>query len=348
MFTKIALNNFTAFHSLEMSFSSGINVFIGENGTGKTHILKVLYSSADITNSRNQNWAQKLVRVFLPTDERIGRLVRRKVGTGSGTVEVFRLAKGKEISIKQSLSTRKSSADKVDKPKYLQNWLDNPLTSVFIPVKEMLANAPGFKSLYESKMIHFEEVYADIISKALMPPPLGPADGFRRKIGNILKTAIDGRVSVQNEQFYLSNRDGNLEFPLLAEGFRKLGLLWTLVQNGVLAGGSVLFWDEPEANLNPKLTATLIEVLLELQRSGVQIFLSTHNELVAKWIDLLSKPEDKKQIKYHVLYRDAADNGEIKLNSFDRYDDVNPNPLEEAYINVINKEIDDKVGGLGK
>ncbi len=348
MFTKISFKKFTAFDSLDIEFSPGINVFIGENGTGKTHILKVLYSSADITVARNMSWAHKMVRVFLPANERIGRLVKRGVGTQSGSVEVSRLADGKEISLKQKLNNRKISADNVDKPKYMQTWLENPLTSVFIPVKEMLANAPGFKSLYESRMIHFEEVYADIITKALMPPPLGPADGFRRKIGKILRKAIDGSVTVQNEQFYLRNKDGNLEFTLLAEGFRKLGLLWTLVQNGVLANGSVLFWDEPEANLNPKLTATLIEVLLELQRSGVQIFLSTHNELVAKWIDLLSKPEDKKQIKYHVLYRDEDDDRKIKVNSFDRYDDVSPNPLEEAYVKVINKAIESKMGGLGR
>lgn len=348
MFTRVTFENFTAFSSLDISFSSGINVLIGENGTGKTHILKVLYSSSDITSGINKNWAQKLVRVFLPTDERIGRLVKRGVGTRSGYIEVFRNTSEKQLRLKQNLHNRNVSAEKVEKPKQLQEWLNNPIESVFIPVKEMLANAPGFKSLYESRSIHFEEVYADIISKALMPPLRGPADKFRRKIAKILRNAIDGRVSVQNEQFYLSNRDGNLEFTLLAEGFRKLGLLWTLVQNGVLASGSVLFWDEPEANLNPKLTATLIKVLLELQRYGVQIFLSTHNEFVAKWIDLLSNPDDKKQIRYHVLYRDENNDWEVSTNSFDRYDDLSPNPLEEAYINIISEDIENKTGGLGR
>ncbi|NLK49084.1 MAG: AAA family ATPase, partial [Candidatus Cloacimonetes bacterium] len=215
------------------------------------------------------------------------------------------------------------------------------------PVKEMLANAPGFKSLYESRLIHFEEVYADIISKALIPPLIGSVDEFGEKIGTILRKAIDGETTVRNEQFFLKNRDGNLEFTLLAEGFRKLGLLWILIQNGVLANGTVLFWDEPEANLNPKLTATLIEVILQLQRSGVQVFLSTHNDLVAKWIDLLSEKEDKEHIKYHVLYRDA-ENREIKTNSFENYDDVNPNPLEEAYISILHEEIERKTKGLGK
>ena len=40
MLTKIHLENFTAFKNLDVEFSPGINVFIGANGTGKTHIMK--------------------------------------------------------------------------------------------------------------------------------------------------------------------------------------------------------------------------------------------------------------------------------------------------------------------
>ncbi|NLK49135.1 MAG: AAA family ATPase, partial [Candidatus Cloacimonetes bacterium] len=168
MFTKVAIKNFTAFDSLEMSFSPGINVLIGENGTGKTHILKALYSSADITSGRITNWAQKIMRVYLPSEENIGRLIKRGSGVRTGSVEVFRMVGGKELSLKLSFDSTIVSADDVGKPKSLQKWLDSRLASVFIPVKEMLANAPGFKSLYESRLIHFEEVYADIISKALI------------------------------------------------------------------------------------------------------------------------------------------------------------------------------------
>ena len=50
-----------------------------------------------------------------------------------------------------------------------------------------------------------------------------------------------------------------LEFTLLAEGMRKLGLIWLLIQNGTLGNSSVLFWDEPETNLNPKLYGDVIE-----------------------------------------------------------------------------------------
>ncbi|MGV8984286.1 AAA family ATPase, partial [Clostridium sp.] len=34
---KVYLENFTVFEEEEIAFSNGINVIIGENGTGKTH-----------------------------------------------------------------------------------------------------------------------------------------------------------------------------------------------------------------------------------------------------------------------------------------------------------------------
>ena len=41
MIEKIEIKNFTAFDELKIDFVPGVNLFIGENGTGKTHILKL-------------------------------------------------------------------------------------------------------------------------------------------------------------------------------------------------------------------------------------------------------------------------------------------------------------------
>ena len=41
----ITIDNFTVFKKLKIEFCSGINILIGENGTGKTHLLKLLYAA---------------------------------------------------------------------------------------------------------------------------------------------------------------------------------------------------------------------------------------------------------------------------------------------------------------
>ena len=43
--TRIYLERFTAFERLELELNAGINVFLGSNGTGKTHLLKVAYAA---------------------------------------------------------------------------------------------------------------------------------------------------------------------------------------------------------------------------------------------------------------------------------------------------------------
>ena len=43
MITQLKLKNFTAFSQLTVDFSPKINVIIGENGNGKTHVLKAAY-----------------------------------------------------------------------------------------------------------------------------------------------------------------------------------------------------------------------------------------------------------------------------------------------------------------
>lgn len=345
MIEKIKLERFTAFESLTLTFSPGINLLIGENGTGKTHLLKAVYAACDVSTSQ-KSLADKVNRIFLPSGEQIGRLVKRKSVSTTGSFEVTRQvdALGKSIALKLSLSSHTKEPAKATLSGAHKLWQEHPVESVYIPVKDMMANAPGFRSLYNLRHIHFEEVYADIIDRAFLGSLKGPTDRARKKLLDILQQSMDGKVISKNEEFFLKSAQGELEFTLLAEGIRKLGLLWVLIQNGTLLNGSVLFWDEPETNLNPKLMRTVVEILIELQRMGVQLFISTHNYALLKEFDLQTTPLD--HVLFHSLYRDEA--GTIKANSFPRYDELTPNAIDEAFAGMLDREIQHTMGGLGR
>jgi hypothetical protein len=215
-------------------------------------------------------------------------------------------------------------------------WNEKPVESVFIPVKEMLSNAPGFRSLYVTRQIHFEEVYSDIIDRALLPFLHGPVDHKRKTILKSLEKAMAGKVTVQNEEFFLRNKIGNLEFPLLAEGIRKIGLIWVLVQNGTLLDGSVLCWDEPEANLNPRLIQSIVEILLRLQRMGVQIFIATHDYVFLKELDLQREKED--EVSFHSLFR-CHDTDDICVQSTKDYLEISPNTISDTFADLYDRDI---------
>ena len=269
--TRVKLERFTAFEALDFRPSPGVNVLVGANGTGKTHLMKAAYAACDVSKT-GASFAEKLIRVFMPSGGAIGRIVKRRGESSHCGVHVHR----GDRRLRASFSNHATLADSAT-VKGAPRWRAIPVESVYVPVKEMLANAPGFHSLYAQREIHFEEIYADILDRAYRPALRGPAPAERKRLLTILQKAIGGKVRVSNEEFFLRSRHGNLEFSLLAEGMRKLGLLWRLIQNGTLLEGSVLFWDEPETNLNPKLFGVVVEVLLELQRTGVQIFIATHD-----------------------------------------------------------------------
>lgn len=333
--TEIRLKHFTAFQELKLNLSPGINVFIGANATGKTHLMKVAYAACDITKTKLE-FAEKLIRVFLPSGRAIGRLVHRQKTSARCSINVVRGDTRLRISFSNH-ATKAESANIASS----KDWKAQQVESVFIPVKEMLSSAPGFRSLYSQREIHFEEIYADILDRAYRPSLRGPADTTRKSLLTTLQKAIDGKVAVKDEEFFLRNKQGNLEFSLLAEGMRKLGLLWLLIQNGTLLKGSVLFWDEPETNLNPKLFGVLMDIILQLQRIGVQVFLATHDYVILKELDLRRQAQDN--VYFHSLFIDQDTKG-ISCHTSDNYLDIHPNAIADTFASLYDREVRRRLG----
>ena len=334
--TKISLKRFTAFEDLEFKPSRGINVLVGANGTGKTHLMKVAYAACDISKT-GSSFAEKLNRVFLPSGRSIGRLVKRRKESSKCTIRISRGSRRLDLTF--SNHTKSTRGARVLRS---SQWNAEPIESVYIPVKEMLANAPGFHSLYAQRDLHFEEIYDDILARAYIPILRGPINQERKRLLDRLRKIIAGKVRVSNEEFFLRGREGNLEFSLLAEGIRKLGLLWLLVQNGTLLNGSVLFWDEPETNLNPRLFEAVVGILFELQRMGVQIFVATHDYAILKELDL--QKENKDRLAFHSLFR-ADDTGDIVCNKVRSYLDLHPNAIAEAFTDLYDREVARSLAG---
>lgn len=337
--TKFYASNFLAFKELELAFNDGINVLIGANGTGKTHILKTVYAACSIVDGpdRERSFAQKLLGVLHPYEGRPGRLAYRGPASVTSNVSVSR----RDAKISAEFSNHTQSISKV-KITGEATWKKYKASSAYIPVKEMLAHAPGFLSTAERRELAFEEVYTDIISRAYLPQLRGPTGARRKKIISALQSAIDGKVTLKGEHFFLRNKQGNLEFTLLSEGIRKLALIWILTQNGVLTEGATLFWDEPEANLNPSRLGEVVEVILELQRLGVQIFVSTHNYVLLKEFDLRKKKGDL--VSYISLYRDEK--GIIDREISSDFREIGSNKISETYNNLYDREITRSIKGI--
>jgi len=281
-------------------FCPGVNVFIGTNGTGKTTLLKLLHIGYKGCFA--------------------GRGVDEMIEAYFGTNALFNF---ENVKI-----TPDDAAYKME---------FNLPGDVFIPEKDILEHAKGLITFIEGKQTGFGEIYRDILIKA-QDVPTKNQSAIQKYIGETISKIIGGKIQwVQGDgSFYTIKTDGTrIPFTNEASGFKKFGLLGLLVACGQLESGSVLFWDEPENSLNPELMPVLVEILLELSRNGVQIFLATHSEVLASYFDTKQKSDDA--VMFYSLYKDDM---QIRYDKCNRFDILSPNSLKTAPVELYEREIE--------
>ena len=329
---KIEAENFTVFEKIEIPFSKGLNVLVGENGVGKTHIMKVAYAACQ-ASKHDVSFSQKTVMLFRPDQSRIGRLVNRNKSENN-TAEISVASDISKISMSFSVKTKKWDAEVHAEEKWEKQMLD--LSSVFIPAKEILSNAWNLDAAVKMGNVEFDDTYLDLIAAAKIDISRGVDSAKRRKYLNLLQKISTGRVTLQEDRFYLKpGTQAKLEFNLVAEGIRKIALLWQLIKNGTLEKGSVLFWDEPEANINPRYIPILAELLIMLEREGVQIFVSTHDYFLSKYIEV-KKSEDS-EVQYISLYKDENDKVQCEIEK--DFELLEHNAIMETFRQLYREEV---------
>ena len=141
---------------------------------------------------------------------------------------------------------------------------------------------------------------------------------------------------MHEDRFYLKpGTQAKLEFNLVAEGLRKIALLWQLIKNGTLEKGSVLFWDEPEANINPKYIPVLAELLIMLETEGVQIFVSTHDYFLSKYIEVKRRQDSK--LQYIYLYKN--ENNKVLCEIAPEFELLEHNAIMDTFRQLYREEI---------
>jgi len=329
MLARLTLKDLTVFSSAEFQFAGGLNVIVGENGSGKSHVLKAAYSVASVLSRGAKSSgspaptkayletaiAGKLRGVFRP--ERIGRLARRQQGVSG--CEIAMAFKPSTHNIAFSFNTK--SATEVRVKTVPSKWLTQP--SVYLPTRELLTIYPGFVSLYETSELPFEETWRDTC--VLLGAPLAKG----RRLGEInellrpLEEVLGGKVVLEDGRFYVRSDAGKLEAHLVAEGFRKLAMIAQLIATGSLIGTGRLFWDEPEANLNPKIITRVARTILQLCKSGIQVFAASHSLFLLRELDILLKTDEFSDVPARFFGLHPSKDG-VTVEQGDTVDDIGP------------------------
>lgn len=321
---KLSLENFTVFEKVDIDFCDGINIFIGENGTGKTHILKLLNALCYSKDGIRELISLEDFFTGRRLNERESRILFKR---------------DKELDSKITINYNNEDI----------NWINGVSTlssidliikeMIFIPAKEMLSHSYKLLALERERDIPFDRTLIDIVSKAELGESKKNTE-FQKILLSTISKLIEGEVIYENDVFYIKKENGmKVEFSMEAEGIRKFGLIWKLVRNGLLANGTILFWDEPESNINPKLIPNIVEILLELQRNGVQVFLSTHDYILAKYFEVKKTETDK--VLFYSLYNS---NSGVQCEKNVLFKDLKENPIVKAFDKLLDEVYDKHLG----
>ena len=296
MLKRLVLKNLTVYQQADLEFSSALNVIVGENGTGKTHILKIAYSaisamyqerrkaspltvSTPTKTGLQATIAEKIQNVFRP--DQLGRLARRKQGRERCDVSMY----FDKRSLNLSFSFASNSKTEVNIKTLPSAWIEVP--PAYLPTRELLSIYPNFVAFYDGHYLEFEETWRDTCLLLGRPLQRGPKEATIQELLAPLEAAMDGHVELDRTgRFYLRTADGRLEMPLVAEGQRKIAMLSRLIATGALLEQGYLFWDEPEANLNPVLIRQIARSIVEVANTGVQVFIATHSLFLLRELEL--------------------------------------------------------------
>ena len=332
----LRLKNFTAFAAAEFEFVPGVNVFVGENGTGKTHVMKALYAM-QLSLSRERDIDASLGALFQLED--VAYIVRADTDSAEYLSAAGQYGEHDWSYYVYLTAPRGSDITSITSTALTTSRLFKPERPVFIPAIDMMGHTKGFTEAYDEVRLDFDLTCRDVVNLLRLERRNGNGhlgadanEPLAHLLGGDIERDDDGR-------FYLATEAGRLPMPMVAEGLRKIATLVQLERNGWLAAGTTLFWDEPEVNLNPILMGEVVSAILALTRRGVQVFLATHSYVILKEIDLQTRKEDT--VRFFAFQ--GSEEG-TKINATEDFALLSPNPILEQYDSLYDRELTRSTG----
>lgn len=333
--SRLRLKDFALFHDLTWERHGAVNVIVGRNDTGKSHLLKILYCLAkSFEGPPNSNlpmgaeqWhnaiENKLRGVF-----QTGRL-DQLIQVREKRTRILATVHGQECDFSIEGDATSSS---------IFGMKRTDASVIFIPPKELLTAFDAIAATRERLEIDgFDDTYYDLIRAMRLPPTRGKLHNELARVLESLESLFGGVIakSEGSDRFVFARGDHTFSMPQTAEGIKKVGILTTLIHNRTLSPGSILFFDEPETNLHPTYITALMTMLMDLAAAGVQIYMATHSYFVIKQLHILAK-ERRSSVVFCSLER-RGESADATLS--DLLDGMPDNPIIAEAIAMYEREV---------
>jgi len=356
MINSVQLKNFGPLTEIDWQNLGPINLVIGNNGCGKSFLLKGIYSAVRTLEiykrGNNPNSAadilfEKLYWTFQA--KKLGDLVSKP-----GEVPLlFNMAIDQQhfsYSFGKDTSKTINSIENLAMPRASR--------SIYLPSKESLSlHNIILNSREHNQVFGFDDTYFDL-AKALQTSIYSinlnlsisrmastssktvHADqsviresSFEIERGK-LEDMLDGRIEFDESEkcWYFKKGRQRFDIGVTAEGIKKIAILDTLLGNGYLNEQSIVFIDEPESALHPEAISKLLDVISLLAKQGLQFFIASHSYAVVKKLYLIAQQQ---LLSIPVLSKE----GDSWQHS-DLLHDMPDNPIIHESIRLYEEEVD--------
>jgi AAA15 family ATPase/GTPase len=334
MIKKFSIKNLANVKELNVSNLSNINILIGENDTGKTMILKILYTlsksienfdKGDENRSLKEMISDKIYWTF--QIDKIGDLVTKDREDKSKHFEIQASIDEQNLLVSFSDSASKQVGSVTD------GAINRNENSIFIPAKEVLSLFGVIKTTrLIDKTFGFDDTYLDLVKALEKEPQKGNNFKNFAKSKNILTQLLGGKIIYQNGVWFFRKNKMKIPIQSTAEGIKKIGIIDRLLSNKFIQPNSIIFIDEAESFLHPKAIVEFLDIIALLANSNIQIFIATHSYFVINKLMIVAKKE-KMDIPIISLSKDSNQISNLK-------DGLPANPIVDTSIALYEEELD--------
>lgn len=350
------LTNLMLIGNSKLEFSNHINIFVGQNDSGKTSILKYLYSITKSLEEYNAQNTQKFKKrelkqiteenIALVYNSRIRNLITSEREKLNADVKywVFKADEDEDANFDAFVVTEinRNGEISLEFDKELLDTGQNPdvnkgFNAVFLPTKEVLSiygavnAARNFDGNYDKTYKELADVLIKPDSKAVEPLFSDIVEAIEHKI-------ISGRIEYKpkDNKYVFLKKNNEFEIDVTSEGVKQIGMISTLIKKAEIRSGTILFIDEPDINMNPVAIRKLVGIFRELTKAGVQIFISTHSYYILNWMSILARRDDDVDISCFTI--NLKDN-EAQIDSYDLRNGLPPTLIMDETEEIMDANL---------
>ncbi len=333
MINRLLLHGVTAFPQHEsFDFVNGVNVIVGGNDSGKSHLLKLSYTLA--------HWMSNHGGRTMPEQYVEERGLRKELLRVFGISSLASLCSHqRQITHAQLSASFSGERAPVGSSELRCRFYPSPdqrglkiermpdrfpiENALFIAAREVLSIFPHYAqgaSRYPGLIDGVSLRLCQALDHARLKQAV---TGSLSEARRLIERLLGGELLRQQARFYLNRpTQGQIELNLLAEGFKRMGTLALLIDNGSLRAGTMLFWDEPEMNLNASHLPLLVRIMLCLCEAGVQLIMSTHSLFLLRELTIQLHKHQEIARRFIGLQPQASHSDAVQVSAADSLDEL--------------------------